>query len=526
MSLRQYFVGKKYPLILAGLFLLGLFVRFYSISGNDIFFFFDQARDAVTSRQILERGDLKIMGPSVSGTNDSVYHGVFYYYLIAPFYTFTDGKPMTVVYFLSILGACSIIIVYFLGKTVFKDEKIGVLAAFFQTFSVLAIHQSTWLSNPSLSQIFIPLTYFLLWRIFFEEKKNSRLKTWEFVLLGACLALAIQSALQNIVLLGSVLIFYLYQTKQKKSLCLFSLKQTFFFIFTFITGISTMLATEFLMFKRGILTFSALHMTDHSFQLGQTLIKIANKYAQVIQDVLPLPTVILALLGFLFLLLILMKRKINSKQLLWLLAYFLAPLWLLLWHYRDPPHTFISLEVPMFLSLSWILSNLSHGQWWKKALLVSFLLLFVGFNLKNLLSWKRAEKQYFAIQRGSFLSQQLNLIDQTYKLAAGRPFTFSSLTSPYGINTTWGYLYSWYGYEKFGYLPRFVGDNQAGLPGENLIEEITDVKNLHFTIIEPDTTLSDKFQNEYLQKQDVLAGPVLFQYIFGTTRLEERNVKK
>lgn len=92
---------KNYLLII--IFLLAFILRIYSISDNRVFFYFDQARDAVISTSIIDNKDFKLMGPSVSGTNDSLYHGVLYYYLIAPVYALSHGSPFFVSVYLSAL---------------------------------------------------------------------------------------------------------------------------------------------------------------------------------------------------------------------------------------------------------------------------------------------------------------------------------------------------------------------------------------------------------------------------------------
>ena len=70
---------SKQLLVFLFVFFLAIFFRLLSIRDNKIYFWFDQARDANLSRQIIENKDLKIQGPSASGTNDTIYHGVLYY---------------------------------------------------------------------------------------------------------------------------------------------------------------------------------------------------------------------------------------------------------------------------------------------------------------------------------------------------------------------------------------------------------------------------------------------------------------
>jgi hypothetical protein len=97
------------------------------------------------------------------------------------------------------------------------------------------------------------------------------------------------------------------------------------------------------------------------------------------------------------------------------------------------------------------------------------------------------------IPRDMVLSNQLKLIDKTYEIAKGNPFSVNTLTLPLWTNTTWSYLYSWYGKNKYGYVPEFYGHNQIGLPGENDLIHIDKPLPLSFFIIEPHVGIPDQF---------------------------------
>lgn len=58
----------------------------------------------------------------------------------------------------------------------------------------------------------------------------------------------------------------------------------------------------------------------------------------------------------------------------------------------------------------------------------------------------------------SLMSNQLAAIDYTYS----QPSTFeiNTLTNPLYINAVWSYQYYWYGKEKYGFLPTWIGGSQ------------------------------------------------------------------
>lgn len=81
---------KEHYKVLA-IFMLAVTIRIYSVGNNSVLFWYDQARDFTIVRDIVVNHDIKVQGPSASGTNDTVYHGVLYYYLISPFYLISNG---------------------------------------------------------------------------------------------------------------------------------------------------------------------------------------------------------------------------------------------------------------------------------------------------------------------------------------------------------------------------------------------------------------------------------------------------
>lgn len=506
------------------IFLLAVGLRFAALSHNSVFFYFDQARDAIVSRSIIENKDIKIQGPSVSGTNDSVYHGVLYYYVIAPLYSLSNGNPTVVAYFLALLGSLSVFIVYRLGVEVFESKAVGLIAAFLHAVSAVAIHQHTWLSNPQLNSLFLPLSYLLLWRIFLRPKPSSRLT--EHLLFGLVVALSLQSALQSVVIFGSIAIATGYRVLSHRQLSAFSIPQILSMVVSFGIGISTMVLTELLLWKNGILSFTSLNLEDHSVSFITSLKLITERYWEIAQDTLS-PTLLrwwsLPFIALILLYFIKIRHQQKLRQLFWLSLLFFAPLWLLLWHYRDPHHTFIGLEIAVYLALASSLWYLYQQQLLGKLVASSLVILFVVFQGQALITWKNHRVQHYGIQKGALLSEQLNLINHTFMIAANQPYSISTLSSPYAINTTWSYLYQWQSQTQQLQPPTYVGMSQIGLPGAGWLPESSNPERIHFTIIEPDTTLSDQQLAVFEQEQTIVAGPVVAEWQFGTLTLQQRG---
>src|SRR3989338_11176755 len=85
--------------VIFSLVVLAFILRIIFIYQGGVSFHYDMARDAYEAEQIWKNHDLKVLGPPTS--TSGLYHGVFYYYLIAPFYMLGQGDPRVVGVFLS-----------------------------------------------------------------------------------------------------------------------------------------------------------------------------------------------------------------------------------------------------------------------------------------------------------------------------------------------------------------------------------------------------------------------------------------
>jgi len=110
-------------------------------------------------------------------------------------------------------------------------------------------------------------------------------------------------------------------------------------------------------------------------------------------------------------------------------------------------------------------------------------------NLSHIITVNSTGKTEFAIQTTMTLKNELAAIDYIYAQSEGQPFSFSSITAPLNINTTWSYLFNWYGRNTYGYLPSWHGPDQAGQVGDNLSRP--GPTHRYFLIIEPSQGLPE-----------------------------------
>src|SRR5258708_928169 len=146
------------PLIL--IFVFGYFLRVMFLRSNALTFGYDQARDAVNALEIVH-GHLKIFGPSAS--QPGLFHGVFYYYVLAPFYAIGKGSPIIASYGIAFINSLTILIVFCLTYLMTKKRGTALIAAFLFAISFEATQYATWLSNPTLGIVTVPLIYLGLW---------------------------------------------------------------------------------------------------------------------------------------------------------------------------------------------------------------------------------------------------------------------------------------------------------------------------------------------------------------------------
>ena len=136
-----------------------IWIRWINLS-NVLFFGFEQGRDALLSQEIWTGEDLKLIGPKTD--LDGVFHGVYWFYIIAPFYGLFPWNPVVLAYTLSALHLFSVLAV---GGTIWLILRrlhwtaIGMVLA---SISYEQIVFSRWISNVNPAAILIPVAVFFL----------------------------------------------------------------------------------------------------------------------------------------------------------------------------------------------------------------------------------------------------------------------------------------------------------------------------------------------------------------------------
>lgn len=431
---------------------------------------FDQARDGYEAYAIWHNHDVKIQGPSsdIPGIN----HGVLWYYLLAFLYGvfhFTIFPVLTTFFLLSFL---TIPFVGLFAQVLFKNKYIAFITMILYAFSPMFQAFTRWLSNPVLAIYITPL---LLMGIYFCLKKPSFLT---FLATGIGYGLLVQADFAYSIFLLTVP-FYFYFLKNKKD------KSIVGFIIGLLAAVSSFILVEIKFHGKTVIAlshffFSPQHMPAATSKLSLAADKIQNLFSSTILPVPYAVVIVMVCLVWIF-----YKRKnIEKKDYL--------PLGLLLiWLINLPIFFLFDIGItktlfaygPTFMVLI-LLTSYFLVTYIKRPVIISIVVVVICL-LQLKVSWDWIDRHYnpYTAQQNIFYSDATKVIDYTYSKANHEPFSIATITNPLGINTTWAFLYTFYGSKKYGYTPSWAGNNQDGYLG--ILPKTTGREKDQFLLIEP-----------------------------------------
>src|SRR5581483_1157774 len=134
--LKKYILQNKWILVLFVLFAFHVFLRFYQIEIRNQFTW-DQVDNAWAAKDILVDHKLPLLG-MVAKQNTNFYIGPLYYYLITPFYWFSNLDPIASGIFAGISSIVTFFVIFFVVKKTFSTE-VALVAVFIHTFAMYII---------------------------------------------------------------------------------------------------------------------------------------------------------------------------------------------------------------------------------------------------------------------------------------------------------------------------------------------------------------------------------------------------
>lgn len=485
---------KNELVILLFCFLLAVLLRVIFLPKLSLSFYYDQARDAYIVQEIIN-GDLKILGPPSS--TPGIFHGVFYYYLLAIPYFFGHGNPVLAAYFIAFLNAVTLFIIFFLTYFLTKKKGASILASLLFAVSFEATQYATWLSNPTIGIWTVPLFYLGLW-LWIKEPNQATSRKWGPILAGLGVGLSIQAEVFLVYHLVPLVFWLWYSRKHIKKY------ELLLFMLVLLIFLSTMIAAEIKFGFKSILGLKELLLSNESIQFSKSLGDFLVLYFNQLGRVFAFSTIPgnLGYGGILVLAIIVISfRSMKKRKLSWqafLSTWIFSHLTVVSVGGTSTPFLLVGIgpAVSMFVGIS------LHNLWTsgKKVFVAALILIIIFANLSMILRENSKGQTIFSIQNDMTLSNQLPLIDYTYQESINTPFSINSLTSPLYVNIVWSYLYKWYGLPKYGYLPEWKGRDQVGqldsLPATN-----TNTTN-HFLIIEPLGGIPERYLSETVIEED------------------------
>lgn len=509
-------MSKKVFLILVAIFAAGLFLRTLYLGKSAITFEYDQARDLFTVGQLVS-GDVKIQGPSANAPG--LYHGVFYYYFLAIPYLLSAGNPVVATFWLALISSATVFVVYILSYKLTANRAASVLASLFFAFSFKASQYATKLSNPSPALWFVPLTYLFLWLW------TKRRKSVYAALSGVFWGLSIQS---DIFLVYHGVAIFIWLVINKRNLIR---RHLAYFFGALILSISTILISEIKFGFQGLkgitYLFSGADTIISGKGSGDFIVIYLNQLGSTFaQNLFPIG---LGFGGFVGIILFVWfaasyftKRKNGwADWKLFLLVYILSHLPVIFWGGLTSAYLTVGIDVAVIVLVAYSVTMVWERT---KIIALAIILVIIVSNLIKIVGENKKGQTLFAIRNEMLLSNLEDVVDYTYESSKKEQFSINTVTAPFWTNTTWSYIYSWYGLKKYGMLPYWHGRSQEGILGNNLLPTPTNITT-YFLIIEPRVNVSGALLANAVGEEDSVS-KIVEEKDFGGIIVQRRVALK
>lgn len=433
---------KKRPLfLLAVIFVLGFLLRNINLP-NNLFFIWEQGRDLSQAQDIATFRHLTLIGPKAG--LEGLFHGAFYYYFLAVFYLLTQGNPGQIIFVFTALNAITILVMYFIGRELFKDKIYVFAGSILTAVSFNIIVYGRWLSNASASILIVSLFFYSLVKLVKTKKPTWYIPTFFFI--GLLAHFEILNFLYGL-FLTAIAVFLWRIRLQSRSFfmgcCVLLLMLSPFILFE--------IRHAFLMSK-GVLG----HFTGSAVRSFNLLLSV-NSYAgglfdEIANTLMPQYKVAALVLFFVLMLFAFVgnSAKKDQKKLLYFLI--LSLLWNLplVFLLKEKPlmHFYAGSSVFIILLFCFLLET--SEKYLKRNLVVAILSILIIVNISYTInSLKKNENLFFkATNKDLLYKDQLDMLDFIFT-NSHETFTIDYFTIPYFRNEGWKYLYEWYGKKKY-----------------------------------------------------------------------------
>lgn len=495
--------------ILFLIFLLGLVLRFIYFP-NDINFAYDQARDAFVSQKILQ-GDIIAVGPP--STLEGIHHGALFYYFFAPIYWIADGSPVLLSAILRIFNALGILFVYKITKNLFNKNSTAYLASFIFATSFEQTQLALFLAHPSPAVTTILISLWGMSEFLFNKKQ------WGLLVASFFLGLSTQFHFSMFIYFLSFMFFIVFFrrdfSKLKKGLTLTSL-------FLLTIPLTSFLVVELKFgFNNSRNTFELVELITKSVHFQSLVIVTTRYFRHNIINISDYQNTLLIIITSAYLLSLKYLQNYR-KQILFLSIWFIPGLVTFLADSSPTPHYINAMgnSVALIVFFSWGFTKIyKHNKFVFFAILTSIIIsnfkLIKNNNIYGTIAQVNA-------QTNMNLGHQKGLINYVYNNSEGKSFSINAVTIPYNVNTTWSYLFEWYGQKTYGYVPMWAGKPAAGFEGSlEYIDARSAGPQIHFLIIEPLRGISQGLVERYISEENIFT-KVVEEKQFGELVVQKR----
>lgn len=505
----KQFKRNIYLILLFFIFVAALTIRFLYFPDN-VYFAFDQARDAFTSLNIL-KGDFKLIGPP-SFLNKQLFPGPLILYIYAPIYYFFDKSPEAVSAFFRIWNALGVFLVFSIGRVLF-NKRIGILAALFFAFSYEQSQYALFLSHHPLAVITVLLFYLGLCLYIFQKKPEGA------IMIAGGLGLSIQFHYGYAFLIATLIT---YLSIFRKKLLPLPNKWLLLSMLTFFITISSFVLAEIkYRFLTGLILYPSANKPVFSGIHLKETVPVVNRFLHdtFLADYKFIPFIEIILI---LLVIQLFSKERQQNKVVFLIIWFIFGLSLYLlsgvssYYYSAATTVSLLILVSYFLDKLFSRRNILLGSLLILAVIVNNLFPILHYNPQGLNS-------DMAIQPAMLTSSQRQALDYMYQKSSGKPFAVGALTVPLNINVTWSYIFEWYGQKTYRYLPFWIGPTTEGYAGNlKVINARSGLPKIQFIIIEPTVGIREIDKTNFFRLESYFT-KVIEEKDFGTITVQLRQ---
>lgn len=514
---------KRNLLILSLIVAFGLGLRLLYFDA--VTFGYDQARDALQSISIIKNLHPKIIGPTTDIRG--LFHSPLYWYIVSPFYYLSGGDPVVARIPMVFINVLNILFIYFIAKQILKNEKIALLSSLLMAVSFEAVQYARWLSNPPPALLTTAIFFYGFWLVL--KKKPLGLPLMLFIW-GFSVDFQFFLAYQLLFLIAAAVYLFL---KDKKTI-IKSLKRFYWLYlasaFPWVFYITSEIKFRF-QGTRALLGF----ITNHNPNANNSMIpKLNNFINSLIKNVAVNLTgsnkeiavyVLVILMVYLFYIVVVNKKLRGA--ILFLGIWLISPI--IIYPIEKNNSYFLNIGNVYPLILLTIVALVDSTSRFRKIssyILAVVLIVILYTNMSQVIAENKKGETLFSLQDSQVLTDEKRVIDYTYVKSSKKMFSFDTLTNPLYIDTTWAYLYDWYGKKKYGYMPIWEGSYLDDF-GKEI--KFTDASNLeigmsHYMIFEP-PIFEPAYIKTYSRYEDKRS-KLLEAKKFGTHVVEARRITK